>query len=71
MKDYSKIKIGDRVRFTIVRDPRFHPDVVERKVGTATCACIAGWRVLTSKVTNATFTVTENNYLEHRTPGVP
>lgn len=71
MKDYSKIKVGDKVRFTLVRDPRKNPDKVEYKTGTVTHACMAGWRVLTSKVTGATFTVTEKNYLEHRTPGLP
>ncbi len=67
-KDYKAIKIGDRVRFSLVRDPRFHPERVEYHTGVCIRETLRGWLVRTSTVTMAEFGVTEANYISHRTP---
>ena len=66
--DYKSIKIGDRVKFSLVRDPRFHPDKVEYHTGVAMRITLRGWLVRTSEVTMTQFGVTEANYIGHRTP---
>lgn len=66
--DYKSIAVGDRVRFSWVRDPRFHPDKVEHYTGVALRMTLKGWLVRTSEVTMAQFGVNESNYVGHRTP---
>lgn len=67
MSDYANIKIGDRVKFTHVRDPRI-TNKLEHHTGVVLRETINGWLARTSEVTGATFTVTEANYISHRTP---
>jgi hypothetical protein len=68
IKDYKSLKIGDRVRFSLVRDRRFHPERVEYLKGTVIRESFKGWWVRTSTVTMAKFSVTEANYIGHTTP---
>ena len=65
MTDYNAVQVGDRVRFSIVRDPKFHPERREYKRGVVLHPTITGWMVLTSVVTDARFTLTADNYISH------
>lgn len=68
MTDYKTIKIGDRVKFSHIRDPRCNPGKVEYHTGVVIRESLTGWRVRTSEITMAEFNVTEANYISHRTP---
>lgn len=68
INDYKTIKIGDRVRFSLVRDPRCQPHKIEYHTGVALRVTLRGWLVRTSEITMAQFGVTEANYIGHRTP---
>ena len=61
MTNYSELKVGDRVYFHHVHDPR-HPERVERHVGIVSYP----WRVLVNKTSGVFYTVTDKNYIEHK-----
>jgi hypothetical protein len=63
--DYSKLKVGDKVTFSFVRD-RLRPNRVEYLKGVVIHESIRGWRVRISVVTDAIYTVNQKNYIGHK-----
>lgn len=64
--DYSSLKIGDSVKFSLVRD-RKKPDRIEYLVGRVLRESIIGWiaQTNTGKISGAMHGVTEKNYIGH------